>query len=83
MLMYANILTKRFLYEFLSQKLQSAGCQVVLIDAGILGAPLTQPDISREEEVPISSLGQPSAISNFRPGSNSPHPTKCSFENTI
>lgn len=41
--------TKGAEYEFLSQKLQDAGCQVVLIDAGILGAPLTQPDVSREQ----------------------------------
>lgn len=41
--------TKGAEYEFLSQKLQDAGCQVVLIDAGILGAPLTQPDVPREQ----------------------------------
>lgn len=41
--------TKGAEYEFLRKKLQDAGCQVILIDAGILGAPLTQPDISRQE----------------------------------
>jgi uncharacterized protein (UPF0261 family) len=41
--------TKGAEYEFVRKKLQDAGCQVILIDAGILGAPLTQPDISREE----------------------------------
>ena len=41
--------TKGAEYEFLRKKLQDAGCQVILIDAGILGVPLTQPDISREE----------------------------------
>lgn len=41
--------TKGAEYEFLRKKLLDAGCQVILIDAGILGVPLTQPDISREE----------------------------------
>ena len=41
--------TKGVEYEFLRQRLRERGCEVLLIDAGVLGAPQATPDISREE----------------------------------
>jgi uncharacterized protein (UPF0261 family) len=41
--------TKGVEYEFLRQRLRERGCEVLLIDAGVLGAPQAAPDISREE----------------------------------
>ena len=41
--------TKGIEYEYVRKRVQAEGCDTVLIDAGILGTPLTQPDISREE----------------------------------
>jgi uncharacterized protein (UPF0261 family) len=41
--------TKGVEYEYLRQRLREQGCDVVLIDAGVLGAPQATPDISREE----------------------------------
>src|SRR5260221_7468587 len=41
--------TKGVEYEYLRRQVQAAGCETVLIDAGIQGTPLTQPDITREE----------------------------------
>ncbi|GHO87094.1 Tm-1-like ATP-binding domain-containing protein [Dictyobacter formicarum] len=41
--------TKGIEYEFLRTSIQTTGCDVILIDAGIKGVPLTSPDISREE----------------------------------
>jgi uncharacterized protein (UPF0261 family) len=34
---------------FLKQRLCALGVQVLVIDAGVLGSPLFQPDVSREE----------------------------------
>ncbi len=41
--------TKGLEYEYLRKRVQAAGCEVILIDAGIKGTPLTQPSITREE----------------------------------
>lgn len=41
--------TKGIEYEYVRQRVQTEGCDVILVDAGVLGSPLTQPDISREE----------------------------------
>ena len=36
-------------YAFLRDRIREAGAQVVLVDAGVLGEPLTTPDVTREE----------------------------------
>lgn len=41
--------TKGIEYEYVRKRVQNEGCDVILVDAGVLGTPLTQPDISREE----------------------------------
>ena len=41
--------TKGVEYEYLSGKVQAAGCDVILIDAGIMGPPQTRSDVTREE----------------------------------
>jgi len=41
--------TKGAEYQYLRQRLQLAGVQVLLVDVGTLEPPLTQPDISRQE----------------------------------
>ncbi|QBD78883.1 UPF0261 family protein [Ktedonosporobacter rubrisoli] len=41
--------TKGVEYEYMRQHIVNAGCEVILIDAGIKGKPLTKPDITREE----------------------------------
>lgn len=41
--------TKGIEYEYLRAYVQSKGCDVILIDAGIKGTPQTQPDITRDE----------------------------------
>ncbi len=41
--------TKGVEYEYVRKRIRAEGCDTVLIDAGILGTPLTQPDIFREE----------------------------------
>jgi uncharacterized protein (UPF0261 family) len=41
--------TKGVEYNYVRSRIQSEGCDTILIDAGILGQPLTQPDITREE----------------------------------
>jgi uncharacterized protein (UPF0261 family) len=41
--------TKGVEYEYLRKRVQAAGCEVILVDAGIKGTPLTQPDVTREE----------------------------------
>ncbi|MFL5691746.1 MAG: Tm-1-like ATP-binding domain-containing protein [Ktedonobacteraceae bacterium] len=41
--------TKGIEYEYLRKRVQALGCEVILIDAGIKGTPLTQPDVAREE----------------------------------
>ena len=41
--------TKGVEFDFLRTCLRALGCDVILMDAGIIGIPLAQPDISREE----------------------------------
>ncbi len=41
--------TKGEEYAFLADRIRERGVDVVLVDAGIVGAPLTTPDVSREE----------------------------------
>jgi uncharacterized protein (UPF0261 family) len=41
--------TKGAEYEYLRERLQEHGVDVILVDAGVLGEPTTKPDISREE----------------------------------
>lgn len=40
--------TKGTEYAFLRQRLREHGCEVVLVDAGVLGEPQTVPDVTRE-----------------------------------
>lgn len=40
--------TKGTDYEYLRKRVQESGCEVILIDAGVKGAPLTKPDITNE-----------------------------------
>ncbi|GAC1319726.1 MAG: Tm-1-like ATP-binding domain-containing protein [Chloroflexota bacterium] len=41
--------TKGVEYQFLRDTLANLGCAVILIDAGIMGPPLAEPDIARDE----------------------------------
>ena len=41
--------TKGIEYNYVRSRIQSEGCDTILIDAGILGQPLAQTDITREE----------------------------------
>jgi uncharacterized protein (UPF0261 family) len=41
--------TKGLEYAFLRDRLREAGCDVTLVDAGVLGEPTVPPDITREE----------------------------------
>lgn len=41
--------TKGIEYDYLRKRVQDAGCEVILIDVGVKGEPLAQPDISRDE----------------------------------
>ena len=41
--------TKGVEYEYLRDRVRAAGCEVILVDAGIKGTPLTRPDVTREE----------------------------------
>jgi uncharacterized protein (UPF0261 family) len=41
--------TKGHEYAFLRDRIVAAGAQVVLVDAGVMGAPQVEPDVSREE----------------------------------
>nr|BBH93183.1 hypothetical protein KTA_13820 [Thermogemmatispora argillosa] len=41
--------TKGHEYAYLRERVRAEGCDVLLVDAGVKGTPLTQPDISREE----------------------------------
>jgi len=41
--------TKGNEYDFLRRRVRAEGCDVILVDAGVRGEPLTQPDISHEE----------------------------------
>lgn len=40
--------TKGIEYDYLRSRVQAEGCSVILLDTGILGTPLTRPDITRE-----------------------------------
>lgn len=40
--------TKGVEYDYLVRRVREAGCATILIDAGILGAPLAVPDVTRE-----------------------------------
>jgi uncharacterized protein (UPF0261 family) len=35
--------TKGIEYEYLRKRVQASGCEVILVDAGVKGTPLTQP----------------------------------------
>ncbi len=41
--------TKGVEYGYLKERVLAAGCEVLVVDAGILGEPLTQPDVTRTE----------------------------------
>ena len=41
--------TKGVEYAYMRERLREAGVDVVLVDAGIVGTPLTRPDVTREE----------------------------------
>lgn len=41
--------TKGVEYDYLRSRVQANGCDVIVVDAGILGHPLAEPDVSREE----------------------------------
>lgn len=41
--------TKGVEYDYLRARVREAGCEVILIDAGVLGQPLAEPDITRAE----------------------------------
>lgn len=41
--------TKGTEYAYLRSRVEAAGCEVILIDAGVKGEPLTQPDITHDE----------------------------------
>jgi uncharacterized protein (UPF0261 family) len=40
--------TKGVEYDFIRQKVQAAGCRVILVDAGVMGEPQARPDVTRE-----------------------------------
>ncbi|MDQ3493700.1 MAG: Tm-1-like ATP-binding domain-containing protein, partial [Chloroflexota bacterium] len=41
--------TKGAEYAWLRERIEAAGCEVVLVDAGVLNEPRTTPDVTREE----------------------------------
>ncbi len=41
--------TKGEEYAFLRRRVEAEGCEIILIDAGIVGPPSVEPDIGREE----------------------------------
>jgi uncharacterized protein (UPF0261 family) len=41
--------TKGVEYAYLRDRVREQGCDVILVDAGVIGDPLVEPDISREE----------------------------------
>src|SRR5689334_22734071 len=41
--------TKGLEYDYVRSHVQAVGCEVLLIDAGIRGEPLVQPDITRQQ----------------------------------
>ena len=41
--------TKGIEYEYMRRQLRAEGCEVILVDAGVMGKPLAVPDITREE----------------------------------
>lgn len=48
--------TKGTEYAYLRNRLQETGCDVVLVDTGVLGEPITPPDISRQEVADASGV---------------------------
>ncbi len=41
--------TKGHEYEYLRERITSAGCATLMVDAGVLGPPLARPDVTRDE----------------------------------
>jgi len=41
--------TKGLEYDYLRRRVEADGCEVIAVDAGIVGAPLAPPDVTREE----------------------------------
>lgn len=41
--------TKGIEYEYMRRRLREDGCDVILVDAGVMGKPLAVPDVTREE----------------------------------
>ena len=41
--------TKGLEYDYLRRRIRAEGCDVILVDAGVRGDPLTHPDVSHEE----------------------------------
>ena len=41
--------TKGLEYAYIRDRVREHGCDVVLVDAGILGEPLAEPDVTRDE----------------------------------
>jgi uncharacterized protein (UPF0261 family) len=41
--------TKGIEYEYMRRRLRAEGCEVILVDAGVMGKPLAVPNITREE----------------------------------
>ena len=41
--------TKGIEYEYMRRRLRAEGCEVILVDAGVMGTPLAVPDIPRED----------------------------------
>jgi uncharacterized protein (UPF0261 family) len=49
--------TKGIEYDYLRSRVQAEGCSVILLDAGILGTPLTRSDITRETVAKAAGVG--------------------------
>lgn len=68
--------TKGEEYAYVRDKIIELGCQVIVVDAGVLGAPLFQPDITREQVAraagmkmeDIMTLGEGEAIQTMTRG---------------
>lgn len=54
--------TKGIEYEYVRSRIQAEGCDVILVDAGILGTPQVQPDISREEVAQAAQVDLPQLV---------------------
>lgn len=68
--------TKGEEYAYIRDKIIELGCQVIVVDAGVLGAPLFEPDITREQVAQaagmkmedIVTLGEGEAIQTMAEG---------------